>query len=127
LISGQAAVESAERVVVTVAVRSDLLASGLAPASSNVLVATVPAAETWLVKDALIYNPGGSAELGVLYVQSVDSSINVGFIAETVSAGGVAHFSGFVVMQPGQKMYFANGPGVLSFWVSGAKLLGTAT
>lgn len=105
------------------AVRSANLAVGTKSGAGITTVATVPAGETWIIKDIRTYASGGAvralvgAARGGLLVPISDGSL------PNAGSRGVECW---VVLEPGDEIQVFSNSTTFDFWVSGAMLSGVA-
>jgi hypothetical protein len=106
--------------------RSTVLFRGIVAAGGPHVLFTVPAGQTWIIKDV------ESQDLLVgntffTYEFLDPTGVVVGFINNSVNANGFAS-NGFlwVVANAGDKVQLRGAVNPLSVWMSGAKLLGVA-
>lgn len=109
------------------AVRTAALGRGLIfGGAGETLLATVPAGETWIVKGCEIALSGLGSSTVQVFATSADLSTRATFIQQLVPSLGVAHYTGFLVMEPGDTLTAASSSVDTNVWVSGTKLAGVA-
>jgi len=89
--------------------------------------ATVPAGETWILKSAAIMNNAATTAGWQLWVHTADSitaAVMVSSGSQLAGSGTVV--SMWVVLEPGDVIYFLGGVASVAVWLSGTKLAGVA-
>lgn len=108
-------------------IRSAVLARiSSAVGGSNGIISTVPANETWILKEVDIDNTtGGNA---IVSAWAADpSNTQVGLAAqETLAAGALGTVACYLVLDPGSTLNYFASVGPVHFWYSGIKLDGVA-
>jgi hypothetical protein len=109
-----------------VAVRTAKLVCVGSTASQFLTLATVPAGETWIVKEIVLGNNTGTSGIGIVNALKPGVAI-VNLLSATIAAFSSAQSTGrFFVLEPGDQLQ-SNTPGVnWNVWVAGTKLLGVA-
>lgn len=104
--------------------RTAKLVTAVVLTSATIVRATVPAGETWIVKSVLAQNWGGAS--GSLQIGCSDptNSVGVYFVNQTLAAGAIAEWEGWVVLKPGDQVFTVLSASSVSMWVSGTRLLG---
>lgn len=91
------------------------------------ILATVPAGQTWILKDLVVSNETGGAAVCFLYSTDPGGTVHGGLLNESVGANSVTRKGMFHVLGPGDFVWFASSGGVNVYvWGSGAKLPGVA-
>lgn len=87
---------------------------------------TVPAGQTWIVKDVVVTNNDGAGLSAV--VSAVDSTGLIGSVifSPTIAAGVQAELTTYQVLGPGDKLQVFASAQPYIVWVSGSKLAGVA-
>lgn len=107
------------------AVRSAVLAAASTTVVNNgVLVATVPAGETWLIKGVLLYNVSANSASVLAYVRRPSVSVFGFIVRAAVTAVNSASWSGLVVAEAGDQLYMQSDQQPTHVWFSGSKLSG---
>jgi hypothetical protein len=109
------------------ATRTSKLGTALPGAGASVTVFTVPAGQTYIVKEVLAYNRDTVAD----NVQAYALQPSPNTVALTINNASLgSHLSdrwdGFLVLLPGDQFVVTSASGHSNFWVSGSKLPGTA-
>jgi len=107
-------------------VRSAVLARGVVFAGDTPLIGTVPDGETWIVKSAEVSPVGVGSSSVQLYAEAADASTRATFFQQTVPSLSPVHYSGWVVMLPGDNLFAHSSAVDEYYWVSGARLVGVA-
>lgn len=106
--------------------RTAILGRGICFAGSPTILATVPAGETWIVKSVEVSPSGFGSSTVQVYLEDAGLGLRALFIQQTIASLGVAHYSGWVVAEPGTDLV-CNPTSVDQYvWISGAKLQGIA-
>lgn len=93
----------------------------------NGTLCTVPAGETWIVKDIRVLNVNAGPASAIISVTGVGNVDGTWLINKTLAGVSYDGMSCWVVMEPGDYLVYASDQGLVRFWVSGAKLVGIAT
>lgn len=86
---------------------------------------TVPAGQTWIVKDVVVANTGSGTVTIELDVTTSDSLCKPWLFHQALGGGGAFHWTGFFVMEPGDVLTQSMLDGQWFVIVSGSKLMGT--
>lgn len=86
----------------------------------------VPAGETWIVKGVEVSLTGLSNSTVQVGARKDDNSSSVRFVQQTVTSPFVAHYSGWVVLEPGDWLWASTSATDADVWIAGAELQGVA-
>lgn len=107
-------------------VRTAILGRAQAFATITTLLAVVPAGETWIVKSVEVSPLGFGSSSVQVYATDPTAAIRVVFFQQTVATLTPVHYSGWVVLEPGDHLYCFPTSVDQYVWVSGARLAGVA-
>jgi len=107
-------------------VRTAILGRELTGNGATDAIGTCPAGETWIIKGAEVSNAGGTTVSVQLYIETADQSVRAVFFQQSLTLAAVAHYAGWVVMEPGDILWSHASGGTCYVWVSGARLAGVA-
>lgn len=107
------------------ATRTGVLASDTAFAGTSVIF-TVALNTTHIVKSILLQNQGLSQDIFMTLFHSLTGNNTRFFLAAALANNGLAAFNGFIAMSPNDQLTITFPNGSVSYWVSGAKLIGVA-
>lgn len=107
-------------------VRTAVLAHGDSTGTALVILATVPAGETWIVKSASVVNIAAGAQTVSLLARRPSVPVAVTFYTESLNASAVGQWNGWVVLAPGDQLALVMTVGPGRVWVSGSRLIGAA-
>jgi hypothetical protein len=88
--------------------------------------ATVPAGESWLLKNAMVWNDGvanDSVQVLVVTLAGVRIALAFGF---PLAAHGIIQWNGFLIMKPGDTLQGSSSTSSSAVVASGARLPGVA-
>lgn len=105
-------------------VRTAMLCNGIVPAGIDTVLATVPAGETWIVKGAEISSSGLGSSTDQLWAEDLVSGARATFMQQSIPSLGVAHYTGYVVLEPGHTLNARASAVDMYAWVSGSRLMG---
>lgn len=107
------------------AVRSGVLARMVSTGNTDELIGTVPAGDTWILKDARILNLGSGSAGSGLFATSAVGVIDAQIINfSTMAVDALLTWSGWFVMGPGDFLTFTPRIAGMHIWVSGTQLVG---
>jgi len=102
--------------------RSHRLAEPVVPTSGGVTAITVPAGQTWLLKNLPVYN-GGAVGSGVIVRLDTPASTTQVVAAKSAPPGVTTQLlDGLVVLEAGDVLTVASASSSLVCWFFGAKL-----
>ena len=106
-------------------VRNGVLCRGVSVGAVSVVLGTVPAGMTWLVKEINVLNGGGAAaSISVQAQNAANTMVARPYTNSALAAGATERYSGFLAMGPGDQLVLYPGAANLFVWASGAQLDG---
>lgn len=90
------------------------------------ILCTVPAGQTFLVKEVRYHNSGGTTDTITIALVTPSIVIYALLNASSLAAGGVGSVLGWIAMAPGDTLQVFSTTGGTRFWASGTKLDGVA-
>lgn len=107
-------------------VRTAVLAQGDFTGTALVILATVPAGETWIVKSVYVINTAAVAQSVFLSARRPSVPISVWFFTKSLNANELATWEGWVVLAPGDQLCLTMTVAPARLWASGSRLIGAA-
>lgn len=89
---------------------------------SPLVIFTVPAGETWIIKRVDMLNTAGAGSAQLLQTNSVGGALVGRLYANTIAAGAIDHWEGWVVLEGGEYLTGHHTQNGVYYWVSGARL-----
>lgn len=86
----------------------------------------VPAGETWIVKGVEVSLTGFVNSTVQVGARKDDNSSSIRFIQQSVTTPFVAHYTGWVVLEPGDWLWASTSAQDADVWIAGAQLVGVA-
>jgi hypothetical protein len=107
-------------------IRTTQFFEGFTTIGGPVALVTVPAGQTWLLKDAILINEGGVNDTGSLGVLAWSGNVYHLIMNQVMNAHTLQRNQGFTVLKPGDALFGTSVGGNLQVLFSGAKLAGIA-
>lgn len=108
------------------AVRTARLTNAYVGAGSDTVIGTVPAGETWIVKQVDVHGVAFLNSSIQVYWLNPSTGTRGYFLVQTLASPYVAHYSGFAVGEPGDELHAFSSANDIEVWASGSKLEGVA-
>ena len=97
----------------------------LAGAGATDLV-QVPAGETWIIKSVEVALTGFVTSTVQVGVRTDDNSVSVRPVQQSVASPFVAHYTGWIVLEPTDWIWASTSAQDANLWISGTRLVGVA-
>jgi hypothetical protein len=107
-------------------VRSAVLATGRNNFGGVMTLATVPAGETWIIKDVHIRDFTGASNSFNVNLYNPTTFVRNDLIYVAGVTQEFATWAGWVVAEPGDLLQLGCFNGLVTTWISGTKLIGVA-
>lgn len=107
-------------------IRTARFFQGVATTGAGVRLATVPAGQTWLLKELSLSNDQLVNDSGSAGVLAADGTYIRLVPISAVNTHTLQRWQGFMVLLPGDGVFASSVGGNLDCWFSGAKLAGLA-
>jgi hypothetical protein len=111
-----------ERCTDMAGIRNSCVARGVAAASSNAVVYTVPADKVLLLKSFLLRNEGGAAQAVSANLGDPTATTFVAVFSGDIASAATENLQTWVALNAGDQVYIGTTNAAVAYWISGALL-----